>query len=201
MKMASASMCWCCNKPHVLVVFPVWLQAGCVLWVARYHSQAGSPLLPAGDVHLGGSESSKPVLQLAAAGTQPSPGSSCELLLHSFPPVLCPGTGCRAAPVQQLHLSWDLQQAGWSSFPTLLAGRTPDLLCAPLPVHASPSNPSPSLLLRSTLCQRCPGLQALPSSRWFVHPGGTQMQGTAREMVPSTTQPRQVLDTRHWSMC
>lgn len=53
MKMAPASMCWCCNKPHVLVVFPVWLQAGCVLWVARYHSQAGSPLLPAGDVQPG----------------------------------------------------------------------------------------------------------------------------------------------------
>lgn len=162
MKMASASMCWCCNKPHVLVVFPVWLQAGCVLWVARYHSQAGSPLLPAGDVHLGGSESSKPVLQLAAAGTQPSPGSSCELLLHSFPPVLCPGTGCRAAPVQQLRLSWDLQQAGWSSFPTLLAGRTPDLLFAPLHVHASPSSCSKSPCASAALgCKHCPAADGL----------------------------------------
>lgn len=170
--MAPASMS--CNKTHVLVVFPVWLGAGCVLWVARYHSQAGSPLLPAGDVQLGGSESSKSVLQLVAAGTQTSPGSSCKSSSFTlFHRCFALGQDVGAAPVQHLHLSGDLQQAEWSSFPILLAGRTPDLLCAPLPVHASPGNPSPLLLLRSTLCQHCPGLQALPSSRRSVRPAGT----------------------------
>lgn len=63
------------TSPTCLVMSPTWLQAQHTPRVARYCGQARIPLLRATGVQLGGSRSSKPLLQLLSASAKPNQGS------------------------------------------------------------------------------------------------------------------------------
>lgn len=63
------------TSPTCLVMSPTWLQARHTPRVARYCGQARIPLLRATGVQLGGSRSSKPLLQLLSASAKPNQGS------------------------------------------------------------------------------------------------------------------------------